>query len=144
LSLNPVSEVKYRYRLALQHLERARRMLDLGDWPATVHYSQLAVENFAKSIISIYETPTWSHDPSNQLLKLLSKLPENLREEVRELVVIARELAAEHGRSSYGEPSRGLTPEEIYSAEDAREAVAKALRAKQIAEKALTFMSIEL
>jgi hypothetical protein len=44
---------------------------------------------------------TWSHNPSNQLLKLLDRVPENLIDEVRELASIARDVAQEHGRSTY-------------------------------------------
>lgn len=32
-------------------------------------------------------------------------------------------LAPEHGRSTYGEPLRGLTPWEIYSGEDAQKSL---------------------
>jgi hypothetical protein len=42
---------------------------------------------------------TWSHNSSNQLLKLLDRVPENLIDEVR--ASIARDVAQEHGRSTY-------------------------------------------
>ncbi len=50
----------------------------------SVHYS-LAVENFAKAIIAIYQVPTWSHDPSNQLMGIINQLPGEVRELVIEL-----------------------------------------------------------
>ncbi|WP_243678835.1 hypothetical protein [Vulcanisaeta distributa] len=49
-----------------------------------MHYS-LAVENFAKAIIAIYQVPTWSHDPSNQLMGIINQLPGEVRELVIEL-----------------------------------------------------------
>jgi len=91
-----------------------------------VHYSQLAVENYAKTLIALFEVPTWSHDPSAQLLRLLDRFPVNLRGRVEELAAIARELAAEHGRTSYGEPTLGLTPDEVYSEKEALDAFSKA------------------
>ncbi len=40
----------------------------------------------------------------------MANLPRNLTELVSELAVIVRRLAPEHGRSTYGEPERGLAP----------------------------------
>jgi len=102
MSFNPLDEVKYRYRLAVEHLGRAERLFSLGDWVGTVSSSQSAVENFAKAVIAAFEVPTWSLDPSNQLSSLIERLPEALVEDVQELGVIVREMAPEHGRSSYG------------------------------------------
>ena len=65
MSLNPLSEIKYRLRLASEHLQRAERLFNLGDWVGTVSSSQIAVENFAKAVIAVFEVPTWSHDPRN-------------------------------------------------------------------------------
>ncbi len=78
-------EVQYRYRLANEHLSRAERYCSIEDWAGCVHYSQLAVENFAKAIIAIYQVPTWSHDPSNQLMNIINQLPGEVRELVIEL-----------------------------------------------------------
>ena len=77
--IDPIGELEYRLALANEHLRRAETYCPLGDWAGCVHYSQLYIENFAKALISMYEVPTWSHDPSNQLLTLLNQLPEDLR-----------------------------------------------------------------
>ena len=105
MSFSPLGEVKYRYRLGVEQLERAERLFSLGDWVGTVSSSQLAVENFAKAVIAVFDVPTWSHDPSDQLNSLVGRLPGGLVDDVRELALMARELAPEYGRSSYGEPS---------------------------------------
>lgn len=110
MSINPLNEVKYRYKLANEKLERAEKLFSLKDWVGVVSNSQLAIENFAKTIIAIFEIPTWSHDPSNQLYDLIMKIPNELIENIKEIAIIAREMAPEHARSSYGEPTRGLTP----------------------------------
>jgi len=135
VSVDPVGEARYRYRLATSHLARAERLLALGDWAGVAHFAQLAVENFAKAVVALYEVPTWSHDPSNQLLRLLSRIPECLAGEVRELALIARDVAPEHGRLTYGEPGEGLMPDDVYTEAHARELAAKARRAGWIAAR---------
>jgi hypothetical protein len=52
--IDPINEVRYRYRLANEHLERAEKYCSIDNWAGCVHYSQLAVENFAKAVIAIY------------------------------------------------------------------------------------------
>ncbi len=59
--------------------------------------------------------------PSAQILRLIERFPENMREDIIELAQIARELAAEHGRSRYGDPARRLTPNDVYREDDAIE-----------------------
>jgi len=138
VSLNPLGEVKYRLKLASEHLERAERAFTLNDWVAVVSSAQLAVENFAKAVIAVFEVPTWSHDPSSQLLRLLSKAPSHLSSRLAELATLASEVAPEHGRAAYGEPSRGLTPADIYRKEHAADMLSKARRAKALAEEVLS------
>jgi HEPN domain-containing protein len=144
MSLNPLSEVKYRYRLAMEHLERAERLFSLKDWVGVVSASQLAIENFAKAVIAIFEIPTWSHDPSNQLNDLVEKFPNDIVNDVKELAKIAREIAPEHGRSTYGEPISGLMPSEIYKESNALNALEECRKAKKIAEKVLERLNIRL
>jgi len=137
LSLNPINEVKYRYRLASNHFKRAEQLFKLGDWSGAVSSAQLAVENFAKAVISVYEIPTWSHDPSDQLEGVIAKVPSELTSKAVRLASIARTLAPEHGRSSYGEPEKGLTPSDIYRESHAVDALGKAREAKELAEEIL-------
>lgn len=144
MSFNPLNEIKYKFRLAVEQLERANGSFSLGDWVGTVSSSQLAVENFAKTIVAVFEVPTWSHDPSNQLKSLINKLPGSLAEEVEELSAMAREMAPEHGRSSYGEPDAGLTPSDIYKEDHASSALNNAKRAKTITEKVLRELKIRI
>lgn len=144
MSLNPLSEVRYRYRLASEHLSRAERMFEAGDWVGTVLSSQLAVENFAKAVVAAFEVPTWSHDPSGQLEGVASRAPPHLASRMAELARMARELAPEHGRATYGEPSRGLTPGDIYKRKHAEEALEMARRAKGLAEEILAELGVSL
>jgi len=144
MSLNPINEVRYRYRLARQNLTRAERLYKLGDWAGTVQSAQLAIENFTKTLIALFEIPTWSHDPSNQLLNLIGRFPNNVIDEIRELADLAREYAVEHSRSTYGEPDKGLTPDELYGEGDAHRILIKAYRAQNIVNEVLKILNISI
>jgi len=143
MSFNPLSEVRYRYRLGIEHLERAERLFSLKDWVGTVSASQLSIESLAKAVIAIFEVPTWSHDPSGQLSGLLAKIPDDVVEKVKTLVAFAREIAPEHGRSSYGEPTAGLVPGDIYKKEHASSALEEAKKAKETVEIVLERFDIK-
>jgi HEPN domain-containing protein len=144
MSFNPLGEVRYRYRLAVEHLERAERLFSLKDWVGAVSASQMAIENFAKAVIAIFEVPTWSHDPSNQLNSLTKKFPSDAIDDLKELAGLAREFAPEHGRSTYGEPSIGLVPSDIYKESHALNALEKGRKARKITEKVLERLNIKL
>jgi hypothetical protein len=67
-------------------------------------------------------------------------MPQNLIELVRELAYIVRETAPEHGRSTCGELSKGLVPDEIYTEVYAKELVTKARRAGDIVLRAFSIV----
>jgi len=144
MTFNPLNEVKYRYRLAIEHLQRAEKLYSVKDWVGVISTSQLAVENFAKAIISIFEVPTWSHDPSNQLKSLVRNLPSDTARDAEELANLTREMAPDHGRSTYGEPTRGLIPSDIYKKSHASRAIRNSKKAKKIAEKIFEKLNVEL
>lgn len=135
--IDPRDEAEYRRRLAEGHLEMALKALRRGELPSSIQHSQLAAENAAKAIIAIYETPTWSHDPSPQLLEIEMRVDEELRPSLRELAEIVGRLAPEHGRSTYGEPDRGRTPWEIYTHREAESILGDAERAVEIMRRLL-------
>jgi len=137
VSLNPRSEAKYRHRLALDHLKRAENLFSIRDWAGTISASQLAVENFTKAVIALFEVPTWGHDPSSQLDSLKDRIQSEFRGVARDLSLIASEIAPEHGRASYGEPATGMTPNDIYREEHASDALNKARRAHEISAQIL-------
>jgi len=110
MKLDPGGEVSYRARLALGYLRDAEESYRRGDYRGAVASSQMCAENSAKAVIAIYRIPSWSHDPSGELLEVAQHLRPDLRELASELAEIARRLAPEHGRTTYGEPIRGLTP----------------------------------
>lgn len=104
-------------REAKEDLDRAARYCEMRDWVTVVHYSQLAVEKSAKGLISCFEAFEWTHDPSEQLKRLVEK--GFLDKEFLEIASYAKEAAPWHGRSTYGALGNGLwrSPSELCTEE---------------------------
>ena len=141
---DPIDEVNYRYKLAINYLREANEAFNRGDWRGTVANAQLAAENAAEAVIAVYRIPSWSHDPSGELESIINNLPRDLTDLARELAAIARRLAPEHGRSTYGEPERGLTPWEIYGRQDAENSLNMARRAVEIMKTVLRALGLKV
>ena len=113
-------------REAKEDLDRALRYSGLTDWVTVIHYSQLAIEKSAKASISCFEAFEWTHDPSEQLKKLVNKglLPNSFLE----VTSYAKEAAPWHGRSTYGGLKNGFwrSPSELCTEEAAMELLDKA------------------
>jgi len=113
-------------REAKEDLDRALRYSGLTDWVTVIHYSQLAIEKSAKASISCFEAFEWTHDPSEQLKKLVNKglLPNRFLE----VASYAKEATPWHGRSTYGGLKNGLwrSPSELCTEEAAMELPDKA------------------
>ncbi len=133
MRIDPSSEVNYRMKISSEYLKRAEKFLNSEDYKESVEASQLSVENAAKAIVALKRIPSWSHDPSDELLEVADELAEEKRILARELARIAHELAPEHGVTTYGKPSEGLTPWDIYDKAKAVEALGKARRANEMA-----------
>lgn len=138
MKYDPEDEVAYRAGLARNFLDEGNRRLMRGDYRGTVESSQLAVENSAKAVVAIYQVPSWSHDPSAELVETVDRLPEGLKGIARKLAEIAHRLAPEHGRVTYGEPARGITPWEVYGRDDAMRTLSAAKEAVDLMEKILS------
>lgn len=132
MKIDPSSEVNYRMRVSFEYLKRAEKFLNSGDYKESVEASQLSVENAAKAIVAIRRIPSWSHDPSEELLEVADELGDEQGVLARELANLAHELAPEHGVATYGKPSEGLTPWDIYDKAKAVEVLKKARRANEI------------
>ena len=141
---DPMDEIRYRYKLAINYLRDANEAFNRGDWRGTVANAQLSAENAAKAVIAVYRVPSWSHDPSGELQELVDRMPRELADLVIELANIAKRLAPEHGRSTYGEPSMGLTPWDIYTQGDAENALGMAKKAVEIMKAILRTLGINV
>ncbi len=144
MKLNPVNEIFFRINLAKKYLEEAEKSYGRSDWRATVSYSQLSAENSGKAVISFFKIPSWSHDPSIELLEITPKTSSEISDKIEKLANITRMLAPEHGRSTYGEPLRGLTPWEIYRNEDAKKSLEMAREALEYAVNILRRLGINV
>ena len=137
MSLDSRDEAKYRADLADGHLERARKALSRADFADTVSEAQLSIENAAKAVISCFQIPSWSHDPSEELKdiiednksRILNLLGPDFPRILEELADSAHTVAPEHGRATYGDVQRRVPPWELYSEQDARKVLEKAERA---------------
>ncbi len=67
-----------------------------------------------------------------------------MTDEVRELATLAREMAPEHGRSSYGELTAGILPSDIYKEDHASNALKSGRKARAIAERVFDALHVEL
>jgi len=129
MKIDPKEEVDYRIKLAKQYLKSAEEAFNRKDYRATVAESQLAVENFAKAVIAFFRIPSWSHNLAPELKELLNNIPQSVKHLTEELAFIAEVLASEHGRATYGEPAKALTPWKIYNENDANLALQYAKKA---------------
>jgi len=76
-----------------------------------------------------------SHDVSELLLREERRFPGFFREKLERLAEISRVLTMERGRSFYGDEERGIPPSELYSKDDAEEAIGKADFALKLSER---------
>lgn len=124
--------MQYRAQLALEYLEDAEDRFRSNDFKGCVQYSQLAAENAAKAVIATRRTPSWGHDPSFELLEVAKELDSEREGKAARLAQISSQLAPEHGRTTYGEPERFVTPRMLYDLKAADRAIALAREAVAI------------
>jgi len=120
--------------MAIDFMKRARsRYLDAGsalkrgDHPDVVRYSQECVELSLKACLRAIgiEYPK-VHDVGDVLIINRDKFPRWLRERLDELAEISADLAAKRSPAMYGIEVAGRTSSELFTAEDAKDALKKA------------------
>jgi len=135
LRFNPRREVEYRTQLAREYLEDAENSLSSNDFKGCVQNSQLAAENAAKAVVATRRTPSWAHDPSPELLEVAKELDSQQGAKAKRLAELSSQLAPEHGRATYGEPERFVTPRMLYDLRAAEKAIAVAREAIAIMDE---------
>jgi len=135
LRFNPRREVEYRAQLAHEYLEDAENSLRANDFKGCVQNSQLAAENAAKAVVATRRTPSWGHDPSPELLEVAEELDSRQAAKAKRLAELSSRLAPEHGRATYGEPERFVTPRMLYDRRAAEKAIAVARDAVSIMDR---------
>lgn len=129
---------RYRLRLALGFLKEARQDVDLARWRSAVDNAQLAVENAAKSALALLRPVGRTHNPAIQLCDALSRgffqaLYNGL---VQRLAEHAETMGPDvHIQTDYGDEMGGRTPWELFSDQDAHQALAIAEEAVSLAEQ---------
>lgn len=132
-----VNRAEYRLRVARGFLEEARQDVELGRWRAAVDNAQLAVENAAKSVLALVGPVGWTHNPGPLLRRFLDDgiFTGEQGELVQRLAEHAEMLGADiHIQTDYGDEMGGRTPWELFDEEDAREALARAEEAVNLAQ----------
>lgn len=130
--------MEYRAQLAREYLQDAEDRFRSNDFKGCVQYSQLAAENAAKAVIAIRRAPSWGHDPSSELLEIAKELESGQEANATRLAEISSRLAPEHGRTTYGEPERFITPRMLYDLQAADRAIALAREAVAIMNQIIT------
>jgi len=138
LRFDPTREIEYRAQLASEYLEDAEERFRSNDFKGCVQYSQLAAENAAKAVIGTRRTPSWGHDPSSELLEVAGELESEQQGNATRLAQISSQLAPEHGRTTYGEPERFVTPRMLYDLQAADRAIKFAREAVAIMNQMIT------
>jgi HEPN domain-containing protein len=131
-------QVSYRLKLAKGFLDEAHQDVDLRRWRSAVDNAQLSVENAAKAVLALLGPVGHTHNPAAVLLEALSQgsFPGENGERVRQLAEQAELLGSDvHIRTDYGDEPKGRSPWELFGEDDARQALATAERAAQLAEE---------
>jgi len=150
MDYDSVEEALYRLEVAKEHLERAREALKVKDYPACVGFSQLCIENAAKSVIALYRIPSWTHDPSAELREVIQEHQKEVSnrmgppaiEKLSKLAQAAETLAPEHGRVSYGDIRERKPPKALYTEPNATGALQLAEISVIVAEEAVEYLSL--
>ncbi|MEL9998116.1 MAG: HEPN domain-containing protein [Sulfolobales archaeon] len=111
--MNNVLMAKSYIRQASERLRHAREALENSNYPYVVRQSQEAVELLLKAVLRLVgvEPPKW-YDVGPALKK-----------EAPKLARISRKIRREREPSLYGDEESKVPPDELYSVEDAEEAL---------------------
>lgn len=108
-------------------LDEAEGLAAAGHWNLAVRRSQECVELALKGAL------LWAgiavprvHDVGPLLKQSADRYPAQFAVTIPQLASISRSLRAEREVSFYGDPESGIPPEDLYGADDAREALQKA------------------
>lgn len=131
------SSVEYRLKIAQGFLDESRQDVALDRWRSAVDNAQLAVENAAKAVLALVAPVGRTHNPAPLLRQALQddRFPAPYEEQVQRVVECAEILGFDvHVQTDYGDEFEGLTPWELFDEEDAREALAIAEEAVDLAQ----------
>jgi HEPN domain-containing protein len=125
-------------RIAGRVFEEAKRYRTEGAWNLVIRRCQEAVELSMKGLLRLLglEVPK-VHDVSGFLRRYSDRLPLPIAENLNRIARISRTLREEREISFYGDESAGFTPEELYTEEDAAQALEEAEFVLRLCREAL-------
>ena len=117
-------------------LEEAKFLYDREKWNLVVRRCQEVVELALKGALlwAGVDFPR-AHDVGATLRRNVDRFPEFFACNVPRMASLSRRLRAERELSFYGDEETGLPPEELYSEDDAREALAQAEWAWELCDR---------
>ncbi len=130
-------QANYRLRLAHGFLEEARQDAELERWRSVVDGAQLSVENAAKAGLALAGRIGRTHNPATQIRRVIeeSRFDAEPSERLRRLAELSELLGPDiHIQTDYGDEAEGRTPWELFTGDDARQALDVAEEAVGLAE----------
>jgi len=125
-------------RQAEERIRHASEALRSGNFPYVMRQCQEAVELSLKASLRLVgiEPPKW-HDVGPVLRQNAGRFPKWFRDKIPRMSSISRKLRREREPSMYGDEETGLPPEQLYTVEDANEALSFATEVYDICSKLL-------
>ena len=127
----------YRLRVAQGFLGEARQDVDLGRWRSAMDNAQLAIENAAKAVLALIGPVGRTHAPGVLLRQAIrdGTLIVSDPASVNRLAELAELFGFDvHVQTDYGDEMGGRTPWELFDETDARQALAMAEEAANLAQ----------
>lgn len=129
------TDAKYRFRIAQGFLEESRQDVALTRWRSAVDNAQLATENAAKAVLALTGPVGRTHQPALLLREVLQIFSPSHQQYVEKLSEQAEMLGFDvHVQTDYGDEMEGITPWELFNADDARSALSIAEEAVRLAQ----------
>jgi HEPN domain-containing protein len=135
--MNSIRSADYRLRVAQGFLGEARQDVDLGRWRSAVDNAQLAAENAAKAVLALIGPVGRTHAPGPLVRQALRNGTLTVSDpgQVQRLAELAELLGSDvHAQTDYGDEMAGHTPWELFGEADARQALAMAEEAVNLAQ----------
>ncbi len=122
--MNSLELAKSNIRQARERIIHASEAFERGNYPYVVRQCQEAVELALKASLRLVgiEPPKW-HDVGPILKRERKRFPQWFSEIVDKLASISRKLRKERELAMYGDEESMIPPEELYSKDDALEAL---------------------
>lgn len=140
--MNSKAESRYRLELAEGFLKEAEQDFLLSRWRSCVDNSQLAVENSGKTVVACFRPVEKSHNVARHVADLMEReeIDPELNDDIKILIPMLDKLGfEEHLKTDYGDEDTYKSPWDIFTKDDAAEALEMARKSVMIAKKTYGF-----